>query len=169
MLLYPYTSNSFKLLQDPLNLQERSKSASPTVWFTFSAELYSPHPPSIPSSNPVGVGSSQKLQILSFLFFPSTLHNFIFIWLYLIATIPRQISSISSSLHPRFQSYVSFLIQPLSPCRFIVRTPRSPTMKWKFPWKLHFPLIVPLNLNCVLNKRQTQAQYTLIQMILWCT
>lgn len=133
MLLYPYTSNSFKLLQDPLNLQERSKSASPTVWFTFSAELYSPHPPSIPSSTPVGVGSSQKLQILSFLFFPSTLHNFIFIWLYLIAAIPHQISSISSSLQPHFQSFFVFLIQPLSPCRFIVRTPKNWTRGRKIP------------------------------------
>lgn len=53
VMLYPDTSNSFKLLQDPLN---RLKSASPTVWFTFSTLLI---PPSIPSSTPVGVGSHQ--------------------------------------------------------------------------------------------------------------
>lgn len=52
-MLYPDKSNSFKLLQDPLN---RPKSASPTVWFTFSTLLI---PPPIPSSTPLGVGSHQ--------------------------------------------------------------------------------------------------------------
>ena len=56
-MLYPYTLNSFKLLQDTLNRREGPNSASPTVWFTVSPVLI---PPSIPSSPDVGVGSQIK-------------------------------------------------------------------------------------------------------------
>lgn len=171
VMLYPSTSNSFKLLQDPLNLRERPKSASPTVWFTFSPLLI---PPSIPSSTPVGVGSHQiPKSSLSYSFPLRSIISSLFGFIWSLPFLFKPPLSPPLSIHA-FNHFVP-LIQTFSPRSLILRTLHPSIHIWNESYRNRKDLqkgsfFFPLNgliKNC--NRVMLASViYLVIHSLTWC-